>query len=679
MRWLLIFLIFGPAANAQLTPRNLLSTQIDLAGLQRVLVSQTAWKPFPQSAAGWAKILPDSIRVILIKNGEACLEGRVAGSGELFPDVPATVTLDFFRNGNRTRYENLSFGKRNRLWALVLAESVEGKGRFLDAILDGIWSISEETFWGASAHLFLQKGGRGLPDAENPVVDLFAAETAANLAWADYFVGPELDSISPLVRRRISYEVNRRIFLPLETAKYDWLGGGNKDAKLNNWAPWIMSNYLTAVLLLEKDENKRVEDVYRAIQVTDQYLNGLGDDGACEEGPTYWAFGPGSVLDVLDLLQSATNGGVNIFHENLVRNMAAYIYKVHIAGNYFVNIGDAHPEIVPEPLMIRRFGVETGDTVMRGFGSWLDSKENYGNSLNRLAYHRTRQLFDLGDLRDMAGNHSGFQGDHSGFQDIGDAWLPDVQLMVSRLGHGLFVAAHAFNNGKSHNHNDVGDFIVYADGLPVIIDVGSGTYTARTFSRDRYQLWFNTSAFHNLPTINGFGEREGLAYGASEVSYGVERRGGQPPCEIMRMNLKNAYPGGAGVKTWNRSILADKSGRIVITDSCRADSIFSSLTQSFMTVAAVDITVPGLIVFTTDRGDDRGSDEGDDRGDGRGKKVELRYDARVWEVQKEEMKLSTPEEEGLKETWHHRTITRIRLVIKSPVRVAVFKYTIVAK
>src|SRR5580698_9638294 len=269
MKWLLIFLILGHAADAQLTPRNLLEKQMDVAGLQQALLPQQAWKPFPQTPAEWKNILPDSIIKTLINHGESSLQGP-------FPNIPPSVTLDFFRNGNRTRYENLVFGKRNRLWALILAESAEGKGRFLDAILDGIWSISEETFWGASAHLFLQNGGKGLPDAENPVVDLFAAETAADLAWADYFIGPSLDSISPLVRRRIYYEVNRRIFVPMETAKYDWMGAGNRQAKLNNWAPWIMSNYLTAALLLEKNENKRAQYVHQVIQVTDQYLDGLG-------------------------------------------------------------------------------------------------------------------------------------------------------------------------------------------------------------------------------------------------------------------------------------------------------------------------------------------------------------------------------------------------------------------
>jgi hypothetical protein len=636
---ILAFLIISYSATAQTTPRNLLQNQVDLAGLQKALISQAAWKPFPRSPAEWAKLLPDSIRTILIKNGEACAQGP-------FPNVPASVTLDFFRNGNRTRYENIAFGKRNRLWALVLAESVEGRGRFLDAIVDGIWSISEETFWGVSAHLFLQKGGKGLPDAENPVVDLFAAETAANLAWTDYFIGPELDSISPLIRRRIAYEVNRRIFVPMETANYDWLGAGNKEAKLNNWAPWIMSNYLTAALLLEKEDNKRAQQVYRAMQVTDQYLNGLGDDGACEEGPTYWAHGPGCVLDVLDLLQSATNGRINIFHADLVRNMAAYIYRVHIGGNYFVNIGDAHPEMVPEPLMIRRFGAETADTTLRSFGSWLYTGNGYTTSQQ---FHRTRELFDFNDLRDTAA---------TAFSDIGDAWLSDVQLMVSRLAHGLFVAAHAGNNGKSHNHNDVGDFIVYADGDPVIVDVGSGTYTARTFSKDRYQLWFNTSAFHNLPKVNDQQEQEGPAHGATRVSYQRDQNGAR-----LSMDIAKAYPARAGVRSWKRSIRAEKAGWITITDSCRADSVFHSVTQTIMTVAAADITTPGLIGFTT----------------GHGKKLEWRYDPKVWRAEKEEMQLTTPEEEGLKESWHHRPIARIRLELKSPARVAVFRYTIVAK
>src|SRR6266404_796922 len=112
---------------AQITARNLLQKNCPPARLQHVLLNQAAFRPFPQTPEEWKKILPDSVLQQLVRNGEDALK-------ENFPNVPASVTLDFVRNGNRTRYETITFGKRNRLWNLVLAESIERKKRFTDAI-----------------------------------------------------------------------------------------------------------------------------------------------------------------------------------------------------------------------------------------------------------------------------------------------------------------------------------------------------------------------------------------------------------------------------------------------------------------------------------------------------------------------------------------------------------------
>jgi hypothetical protein len=661
---LLACLVFSCFVRGQVTPRNLLQKNFTPAGLAQVILPPGEWKPFPTSPEEWKKILPDSIIRQYIHGGEMCLKAD-------FPNIPATVAMDFLRNGNRTRYENISFGKRVRLRALFMAESMEGKGRFLDAIVNGIWSISEESFWGVSAHLFLQKAGNGLPDVEEPVVDLFAAETAADLAWADYFVGRQLDSISPLIRRRIYSETNRRIFIPLQTAKYDWMGAGNPQVKLNNWDPWIMSNYLAAALLLEKNDERRLSYTWKAMQLTDQYINGLGEDGACEEGPTYWMYGPGSVLNVLDLLKSVSQGRIDIFHQPVIRNMAAYIYKTHIGGDYFVNVADAHPETTLDPVMIRRFGGQTGDAVMVHFGDWLYRRAADGNSLIRQVFHFTTELFDLAALHGMTGRGSEDAGrneaarrgrtegngrNEAAFHDIDDAWLPDVQLMVSRMAGGLFVAAHAGNNGESHNHNDIGDLIVYKDGEPVIIDVGSGTYTSRTFSKDRYLLWFNTSAYHNLPVINGQEQPEGASYAAGNVVYQKNADG-----VIFRMNLEKAYPASAGINSWVRNIRAEKKGVITLTDSVRMEKPLRSLTQTFMTVCAADIGMPGKIVFTTEHG----------------KTVTLQYDAKLFTVSKEPITLTTPEEAGLKDSWHGKVITRILLSLRGGVNRRIFKFQLI--
>ncbi|HVW61933.1 MAG TPA: heparinase II/III family protein [Puia sp.] len=624
--------------KAQVIQRNLLQSFVP--GLSSTLVSRDAWKPFPQTSDGWRQFLPDSTVQKAIRGGESALHYE-------FKPIPATLALEFKRNGNRSRYEHVSFEKRNVLCGLVFAEVLEGKGRFTDKILDGIWSVCEETYWGVSAHVGLQKAGSGLPDAEDPTVDLFTAETAAMLAWVDYFIGPELEKISPLIRQRIYYEVNRRVFVPLKTAKYGYLGGGRSDAKLNNWAPWVMSNYLAAALLLEKDEAKRVDAVGRAMHFTDQYINGLGEDGGCDEGPSYWGAAGGCVFDVLDLLSSASQGKINIYQSPIIRKMGAYIYKTHIAGKYYINVSDSPPQLVPDGLMIFRAGQAMQDTAMMGFGSWVCHE--YPNGWGSMeGFHRSRALFDLGTIK-------GCLNYPPRDPQIKDCWFEDVQLMASRTDKGLFAASHGGHNAESHNHNDVGDFIVYAGGQPVIIDVGSGTYTARTFSSHRYDLWFNTSAYHNLPLINGFQQKEGRQYAAEAVQYQTSKGSSS-----LTMNIAKAYPAGAGIRSWIRTVRVYKKAGVTVSDNYALDKPLESLTQTFMTVCQVDLTQRGRIVFETDTHE----------------KVRLDYDDAFWDASVEKVDLVNPEDEGIRQRWDGRAIYRVLLkAVKLPAQHTV-QYTI---
>src|SRR5690606_26636925 len=107
-----------------------------------------------------------------------------------------------------------NFGRRNKLIALALAECAEGQGRFTDEIANGVWLICEETYWGLPAHVAMQRAGVDLPDAAEPTVDLFAAETATALAYIQALLGGALDSVSPLIRPRIAAEIDRRILTP---------------------------------------------------------------------------------------------------------------------------------------------------------------------------------------------------------------------------------------------------------------------------------------------------------------------------------------------------------------------------------------------------------------------------------------------------------------------------------
>ena len=630
---------YGYEACAQITHRDLLEKFLVHPGGAN-LISQKDFTPFPRSAAEWRKQLPDSVIKAIIHNGEVA-------SKKDFQPISATAMLAYVRTGNRVNYERLSFVKRDMLWDLILAEAAEGKGRFVDHIVDGIWSTCEETYWGLPVHLTIQKAGVGLADVQDPTVDLFAAETAAILAWADYFTGEELDKVSPLIRPRIYEEVNRRIFKPLDTAHYEWMGGGNPNAKLNNWAPWIVSNYLTAALLLEKNAAKRADAVNRSIKITDQYINGLGDDGGCDEGPVYWFAAGASVFDILNLLNDASAGRINIYGDPFVKKIGAYIYKTHIGGSYFINVADAHPKLEVDGPMIYRFGKLVNDDQMMRFGSWAA----YNLPMHETeveTFRRTRRLYNF------------FKANHvpkfdEPYHDLSDVWFNDVQLMASRSANGLFVAAHGGTNGESHNHNDVGDFMVYADNYPVIIDVGSGTYTAKTFGKDRYTLWFNTSPYHNLPTINGAPQKDGVEFAATDVKFQLI---GDKSSLIM--DIRNSYPVNTGINQWQRTVSMIKTGRIEVTDRYNLKIAANNIEQTFMTVCPTDVTHPGKIFFTLPNK----------------KVVTLDYDAKYWEIKKQKMELDSPEDQGLKTSWDHQDIYRLLLVAKSPSAKAIIKYSI---
>ena len=136
----------APAAAQPQDDRTLLAQAYPLETLDELIAPPGQWKPFPNLAdpAGFDRI-PAKVRRAYIERAEQYL-------GQEWGVLPATVFLEFVRNGNRSNYQDLSFGRRSRLSQLVLAEAFEREGRFVDEIVDGIWAICEESFWGVPAH-----------------------------------------------------------------------------------------------------------------------------------------------------------------------------------------------------------------------------------------------------------------------------------------------------------------------------------------------------------------------------------------------------------------------------------------------------------------------------------------------------------------------------------------------
>ena len=68
--------------------------------------------------------------------------------------------------------------------------------------------------------------------------------------------------------------------------------------------------------------------------------------------------------------------------------------------------------------------------------------------------------------------------------------------------------------------------------------MGVETYTAKTFSPQRYEIWTMQSAFHNCPTIDGVMQSAGRQFAASDVAYRAGDQGRRTACRTWRRRIR---------------------------------------------------------------------------------------------------------------------------------------------
>lgn len=552
------------------------------SGAEQSLLGPSKWHPFPRAdeRAPWES-LPNDAREKVLALGEDYAAKEV-------PSLPATLYLEYRRVGNRSRYQDVCFERRAMLNGLALAECVEGKGRFLDPLANLAWAICEESSWTLPAHISRQKAGVDLPDTTEPIVALFSAETASSLAWVVYLLEDQLDDVSPQICQRIRREIDERILTPyLQRDDFSWMGF-TSNHRPNNWNPWINSNVLTATLLLERDQARRLDTVEKILRSVDRFFVPYPSDGSCDEGPSYWGRAGASLFDNLELLHSATQGKFDVFEDPVVREIGRYIYRMHVAGNVFVCVGDCDVVAHPPRDLVYQYGKRIGDVQMQDLASFEEvGPELWREPRGPWSMMRVLPaLFHLSNLRSAKASPP----------LVGDVWLgdADMQLMVARdkpgTTDGLLVAAWGAHNGQSHNHNDVGNYIVYQDGHPVLIDVGRPTYTRQTFSSDRYKIWAMQSAYHNLPTVNGQMQGVGTRYAATDVTYEAD-----DSAAGLKMNLASAYPKSAGIQSWLRTVQLTRGNTVQITDDFTLTGPSSDIEQHLMTPCEVEALAEGRL------------------------------------------------------------------------------------
>ncbi len=493
-----------------------------------------------------------------------------------WPVIKATDFMAYKLTGNRQPNEQRTSARRSALTALLLGEVVEYKGRFLPDIVNGLLATCEETFWGTLSEIpalrsfapaaHPQDPPPCFPDADYNFIGLTVGDTASLLAFTYHLLYSELQEYCPEILRRIEYEMERRIITPyLHHHDFWWMG--YPGYRVNNWNPWVIANILSVTLLVEKRRSAQNACINKMLYEIQYVFDTYPDDGGCEEGSTYWYASVGMLFEFCEQLFRATRGSIDFLHNEKLIRLFRYPILNYLGNGHtlsFADGGDTYS--FGYPAVFYRCGKILGNEQYVSFAKDLCA-----------AYLADPQLTPSPSVT-LVRNTLFFMHDLNSLFSAPD-YIPEngavllEQLQQSFIHTGdWFYALKGGSNGEQHSHNAVGSFILTHRGRPVLIDSGSGTYSAKLFGPERYDIWFTQSAWHNLPIVNGCTEKNGTAYAADSM---------QLDGNAATVSFAGAYPAEAGLQSLVRTVCAD--GTFTVKDRLVFTGAKNRICEHFLT------------------------------------------------------------------------------------------------
>lgn len=573
--FLLASLIAVLSVSVNAGERNYITGVMGYDQIRECLVQNQEWVPYPAYAdrAGWDALMGGN-KAAVIAAGEQYLDYE-------WKVVTMSSYLEYERSGNRTVMEAPYDSNNRAIACLFAAELAEGSGRFISQIIDGVIHTCEMTSWALSAHIAsLGPDHRPLPWKGDATLELRQGDVSQMFAWIYYYLHEEFDKIHPEISRRLKAELVGRELDPYLCETEYWWMGFDPNYVLNNWCPWCNANALLCFMLVEDDPGRYARGVWKSMWSVDQYLNRIQGDGGIEEGPSYWGHSAGQTYEYLYALYLATGSKINLFDNEQIRGMGEYIVNSYVGDGWVVNFADASA----------RGGADDLSLIYR-YGKAMDSKRmmGYAAQMQKVAHTAPRPDWNVFGFLDALSAYDELCNAPGDYETADYVWYPETQFHYAKGENGFFLAAKGGYNDESHNHNDVGNFMLYLDNRPVIIDVGVGTYTAKTFSPQRYEIWSMQSNYHNVPVINGAAQVNGAEYRASDT---------KSTRTSFSANIAGAYPAEAAVRNWTRSY--SLTGQTVtVADNFELLEAKTANEVNFMIWGDVDASRPGTVRIVT--------------------------------------------------------------------------------
>ncbi len=453
------------------------------------------------------------------------------------------LTMDefnlYYETGNRLIFEEKYFARRRYLSDLMMALWLTDDDKsYLEPMLFYIDQICDEFTWCLPAHADLPN--RTEQEAIE-FVDLFQAETARLFAEIMMCVEQKLPENT---KNRTKMEIHRRIFASFnrgvsywwETCKMNWAtvcGAGCAMAFLTFGSAQEMQKYLP-----------------RFQNCLDSYLEGIAEDGCCQEGMAYWSYGFSHFLMLAQVLFVHSAGKINYFTHPKAHALALFPQRIRLSGGKVAAFSDSH------------------ETFSFKIGILSFLKEKYPDVLLPDLSLGTRKG-NVDSVSELLWFNENYTPDKLPEQT---EYLADSGWYIARKKTYSF-AAKGGHNDEPHNHNDIGAFMVTQDDETIIADLGCGEYVKETFLPEtRYAFLQNASRGHSVPIINGVLQQEGANFVAKNAN--LTENG-------FSVDLENAYPDCGLTRLHRQFTLGETS--VKLTDEFSFSNTENTITERFIT------------------------------------------------------------------------------------------------
>ena len=470
------------------------------------IVSLLTDRPFLADAhisnrAAWNAFAATSQGKTALRHAKDCLKQTI-------PDCPDALYLEFSTpgNGNRTHYEKPYFARASMLHKLLLGECLENKGRFIPKIVECVDVICAEKSWTMPAH------DRSLNVFKGKImnVDLGAGHRATTCA---YLIAMLKGVLPAAAEAKLRGELERRIFAPMRRCcKAKQSGGCSPMGWFQghaNWTAVCHSCVTRSALAVLEDRMDRAMFVEAAERSVPGFLGGFTDDGYCSEGLGYWNYGWDHFLTLTLAVREATGGKVDFCASEKARTVMKFGTGVLVSGSRAAPIADGGGSLDSAVLQL-------------GHVIWPDLPMTPAAS-KRMPLKGGLSRFTLLDLGQWNSVPPAPEVEYPVRTEFPFAGMYVLRPGGSDMPFGLGVKAG--HNGEFHNHNDVGTYALVIGSREVCGDCGGTEYTAKTFSKHRYEHPLLNSYGHPVPVLNGALQPPGQKFAGKvlETSFTPER------------------------------------------------------------------------------------------------------------------------------------------------------------